>query len=74
VENTTNIESLGDFVLGYQLRNIMYKKGKSIKHEAYNVGATFDSDPVNKTGAEDNLVVDGLDEGGLGDELGKDGS
>jgi hypothetical protein len=62
LEDTTNIESLGDFVLGYKLRKVMYKKGKPIKHEAYNVGATFDSDPVKKIGAEDDLVVDGLDD------------
>ncbi|CAN9329604.1 unnamed protein product [Alternaria alternata] len=73
-EEATSIESLGDFVLGYQLRKILYKKGKPIKHEAYNVGATFDSDPVERAGKEEDLVVDGVDDGDLGDDLGDDGS
>lgn len=63
-EEVTSIANLGDFILGYQLRKIVYKKGKPIKHQAHNVGAVFDSDPVagGGGGKEEAVDIEGLEE------------
>jgi hypothetical protein len=61
-EELTKTDGSGDFVLAYQLRKIIYKKGKPAKHESYNKGAVFDNDPVRGAQGDDGLVVDGLEE------------
>lgn len=72
VEDTTEIDQLDDFVLGYQLRKIPYKKGKPVRHEAYNVGATFDSEPVKSVNDDVELTVDEWDEDESDSDMTKD--
>jgi len=59
-EEATHIAELKPFVLAYQVRKIVYKKGTPARTVAHNRGAMFSNDdPV---GNDDLLVVEGVDD------------
>jgi hypothetical protein len=61
-EEATHIAELKPFVLAYQVRKIVYKKGKPAKTVAHNLGGMFSNDrPIGNT--DDLFVVDGVEDG-----------